>query len=80
LRNKLQEKDFKNSAVSPNAAQVGKDICAWKYDKEKDWKPITDLFEPVSHPPKDYHRMPLEAQIEFISKDKQLKALETLID
>jgi hypothetical protein len=37
VRNKLQEKDFKNSAVSPNAAQVGKDICAWKYDKEKDW-------------------------------------------
>ena len=22
-----------------------------------DWKPITDLFELVSHPPKDYHRM-----------------------
>ena len=80
VRNKLAEKDFKNSAVSPKAAQVGRDICAWKYDKEKDWKPINDLFEPVSHPPKDYHRMPLEAQIEFISKDKQLKALETLID
>ena len=80
MRNKLGEKDFKNSLASPNAAQIGKDISSFKYDKEKDWKPITDLFEPVSHPPKDYHRIPHEAKIEFISKDKQLKLLESLID
>jgi len=38
-----------------------------------------DLFEPVSQPPKDYYRMPLDTKVEFIGDGKQIKKLECLI-
>jgi hypothetical protein len=69
VRNNLSENDFKNSAVSPKAAQIGKNICRWKYNKKEDWKAIKDFFKPVSDPQEDYHRMPLKGKFEFISND-----------
>jgi len=37
------------------------------------------MFEPISLPPKEYLRLPVDANIEFIDTDNKVKILESLI-
>ena len=43
-----------------------------KYDADKDFKTIEDLFEPVTLPIKDQLRIPADLEVEFIGKENDI--------
>ena len=49
------------------------------YDKNKDFKPDEDLFEPCSMPRKDYLRFPVNVQFDFIDSEMKIDKLNNLL-
>jgi hypothetical protein len=72
-RHKLSETDFPESLQG-----IVKDIGNVNYDAEKDYKPDKDLFEPKSSPPKDYLRLPVSLEVQFIGTPEDIPKLKTL--
>lgn len=67
VRNNLTQKDFQDYPLdSKKFAGVAKDLEAMKYVKAKDFKPIEDLFEPVSRPFRGYQRLPSDVEVMFV--------------
>lgn len=49
-----------------------------KYEKGQDFKPVEDLFEPISMPSADYLRLPHNIKIEFIDSEAAISQLDDL--
>lgn len=49
-----------------------------KYDKTKDFKPVKDLFEPISAPANDHLRLPTNIKFEFIDTEAKIAELGDL--
>jgi len=76
IRNGLKVSDFNKIVNGKN--KVGADIDKHKYVKEKDWKPVEDLFEPVSSPHKDYFPLPVDIKYDFIDTEELVNKLRVL--
>lgn len=50
-----------------------------KYDKDQDYMPIEDLFEPCSMPRKDFLRFPVDVNFDFIDTEFKIDKLNNLI-
>lgn len=61
-----------------NGKEVGTELKNMKYDKTKDFKPVKDMFEPISTPASEYLRFPVNIKIEFIDTEAKLSMLEDL--
>lgn len=72
LRNKLAENDFR-------AKGIAKDLVNAKYDEEQDFKPIKDMFEPVSLPADEHLRFPVDNYFVGIYKEADIKQLQPLV-
>lgn len=75
MRHKLTPEDFVKAyeAVpkkAGNNAHLGKELAQMKYDPAADWKPMQDLFEPVSVPSHEYLRLPPEVNMLFINDEQ----------
>ena len=62
-----------------NGKEVGTELKNMGYDKAKDFKPIKDMFEPISTPASDYLRFPLNIKIEFIDTEAKIDMLKDLV-
>ena len=49
------------------------------HDPSRDFKPMEDLFEPVSKPDDAYIRLPKEVNVEFIATEKDIDKLRVLV-
>lgn len=58
---------------------IAKDIEKYTYQKNKDFKPYEDFFEPVSLPVKEHLRIPLDLEVLFIDTEDKIKQLDNLI-
>jgi len=77
LRNNLKAEDFNFEGKNRNF--IGHEIKKMQYDESKDFSPMKDMFEPISFPPKEYLRLPVDVNIEIIDTNNKIKILETLI-
>ena len=79
MRNKLKAEDFSLiKASGKSKLPVGEELAEMSYDESKDYRPVKDMFEPVSLPSKEYMRFPLDIKIEFIDTEKKIQLLEEL--
>lgn len=51
---------------------VGDQLKEMNYDRTKDFKPIKDLFEPISEPAGDHLRLPTSIKFEFIDTEAKI--------
>ena len=49
-----------------------------EYVKSKDFKPMKDLFEPISEPAKEHLRLPTSIKFEFIDSEAKVAELNEL--
>jgi hypothetical protein len=64
----MQRHNIKGKDFPKNLQGIAKDLDNLKYNKDKDFKPEKDLFEPKSLPPEQYLRLPVELKVEFIGE------------
>lgn len=74
-RSKLKPEDVNKLSKSKN---VGDQLKEMKYEKAKDFKPIKDLFEPISLPATDHLRLPTKIKFEFIDSEQKISELKDL--
>lgn len=80
IRNKLTAKDFQRCLLdTKKMIAIAKDIEKYTYQKNKDFKPYEDFFEPVSLPVKEHLRIPLDLEVLFIDTEDKIKQLDNLI-
>ena len=77
-RNKLCPKDF-NFEGGKNKNGLAQYLMKMRYDINKDYKPIESLFEPCSMPLKDFLRLPVDVNFDFIDTDFKIDKLNNLI-
>lgn len=78
-RHKLTEKDFVNKETGRNKSGLAKDLENMVYEENKDFKPLKDLFEPISTPTADHLRLPADLLVEFIGQEAHVKKMEVLV-
>lgn len=70
-RNKLTVNDF-DFEGGKNKTAVAQRLAKMNYDKNKDYIPADDLFEPCSLPRKDYLRFPVDVNFDFIDSEEKI--------
>jgi hypothetical protein len=74
-RGKLTKEDVDKIS---RGKDVGTQLENMKYEKDKDFRPIKDMFEPISMPANEFLRFPLHVKIEFIDTEAKIKELDDL--
>ena len=74
-RSNLKPEDVNKLSKSKD---VGDQLNEMKYEKAKDFKPIKDLFEPISLPATDHLRLPTKIKFEFIDSEQKISELKDL--
>jgi hypothetical protein len=57
---------------------IGAEIEKHKYNKDKDWKPAEDFFEPMSSPPSDYISLPIDVKYDLVDTEENISKLLVL--